>query len=76
MMGRFCCLLVLVRIYHPIRIKAFLFGIIFISLIQTTRGLSSNSFRSNERQLFCSEIKHLQNKQRYLIVGCSGIPTK
>ena len=54
MMDRFCCLLVLVRIYHPIRIKAFLSVIIFISLIQTTRGLRSNSFRSNERQLFCS----------------------
>ena len=54
MMGRFCSLLVLARIYHPTRVKAFLFVIIFKSLIQTTRGLSSNSFRSNERKLFCS----------------------
>ena len=52
MTGRFCCLLVLVRIYHPIRIKGFLSGIIFISLIQTTRRLRSNSLRSNERKLF------------------------
>ena len=52
MTGRFCCLLVLVRIYHPIRIKGFLSGIIFTSLIQTTRRLRSNSLRSNERKLF------------------------
>ena len=38
MMGRYCCWLVLFRIYHPIRMKAFLSDIISLSFIQITRG--------------------------------------
>lgn len=38
LMGRYCCWLVLVRIYHPIRMKTFLSDIISLSFIQTTRG--------------------------------------